>query len=333
MLNHKFCLIALCISGLISSTAVSQNVVDIYFIAGQSNAGNFGEVNSYDVQGYNGYNAADFDNQTESGFTLSFGRIRDRDNTRTDDSVNDFVESFTESRLDATNYAVDNFAVNVNQAFGNDMGIFSYGRNGRPLANRNDDNGQSWFPGTVASPFNDELYGSFLNWSAQRIADVEEGADGVLGTADDQIANVQGIIWFQGETDSATTEDAAAYQSNFENLVARFRNDFANPELAIVASEIRELNGGDATVNAALNTVAANDDNVLVIDIGDATTYTPVSANDVHLNANGLIALSNDFADGIVTLGAGTSAVPEPGSAGICLIGLLLAAMQRRKSA
>ena len=63
---------------LSTAQASAQNVVDVYFIAGQSNAGNLGEINSYDVQGYNGYNAADFNEQVEAGFTLYFGRIRDR---------------------------------------------------------------------------------------------------------------------------------------------------------------------------------------------------------------------------------------------------------------
>lgn len=68
-----------CVAVALTTTQASaQNVVDVYFIAGQSNAGNLGEINSYDVQGYNGYNAADFNEQVEAGFTLYFGRIRDR---------------------------------------------------------------------------------------------------------------------------------------------------------------------------------------------------------------------------------------------------------------
>ena len=149
-------------AALAAAQASAQNVVDVYFIAGQSNAGNLGEINSYDVQGYNGYNAANFNQQVEAGFTLSFGRIRDRSGFFSDGTprvggpVTEFVENFVESELDATNYAVDNIAVQLNAEFGNDIGIFSYGRNGRALANITD---ESWFPGTVSNPFNDELYG------------------------------------------------------------------------------------------------------------------------------------------------------------------------------
>ena len=67
-----------CVAVALPTTQASAQNVDVYFIAGQSNAGNLGEINSYDVQGYNGYNAADFNEQVEAGFTLYFGRIRDR---------------------------------------------------------------------------------------------------------------------------------------------------------------------------------------------------------------------------------------------------------------
>ena len=303
---NKF-LATFCFTVVLSvSQAYAQNEVDVYFITGQSNAGNIGEINSYDVQGYNGYNAADFDNQTEAGFTLSFARIRDR---TSQGPVTDVVERFVESELDATNYAVDNIAVQLNAEFGNDIGIFSYGRNGRPLANISD---ESWFPGTVTNPFNDELYGYFQDWSRDRLDEIEAGADGVAGTADDQVATVRGIFWFQGESDSDNADARAAYQTNFENLIARFRADFNNPELAIVASQIREINGNDASINQSLNAVAASDDFVTVIDISNASVYTPVSANDVHLNANGFLVLGNDFAREMIALQGGAEPEPEP---------------------
>ena len=315
---NKF-LAAFCVTvAFTAAQASAQNEVDVYFIAGQSNAGNIGEINSYDVQGYNGYDGAMFDAQTEAGFTLSFARIRDRsaffaDGTpRVGGPVTEVVESFVESELDATNYAVDNIAVQLNAEFGNDIGIFSYGRNGRALANITD---ESWFPGTLSNPFNDELYGYFQVWSQDRLDEIEAGADGVAGTADDQVANVRGIFWFQGENDADNAGARAAYQTNFENLIARFRADFNNPELAIVASQIRELNGNDASINQSLNAVAASDDFVTVVDISDASVYTPVSANNVHLNANGFLVLGNDFAQQMITLqnGAATDPGPEPG--------------------
>ena len=305
-----------CVAVALTTTQASaQNVVDVYFIAGQSNAGNLGEINSYDVQGYNGYNAADFDEQVEAGFTLYFGRIRDRSGFFSDGTprvggpVTEFVENFVETELDATNYAVDNIAVQLNAEFGNDIGIFSYGRNGRALANITD---ESWFPGTVSNPFNDELYGYFQDWSQDRLNEIEAGADGLAGTADDQVANVQGIFWFQGENDSVDAGAIADYQTNFENLIARFRADFNNPELAIVASHIRNLNANDAGINQAIDAVAASDEFVSAIDISDASTYTPVSASDVHLNAEGFLVIANDFAEQMIALQTGMDVEPEP---------------------
>ena len=299
-----------CVAVALPTTQASAQNVDVYFIAGQSNAGNLGEINSYDVQGYNGYNAADVNEQVEAGFTLYFGRIRDRSGFFSDGTprvggpVTDFVENFVESELDATNYAVDNIAIQLNAEFGNDIGIFSYGRNGRALANITD---ESWFPGTVSNPFNDELYGYFQDWSQDRLNEIEAGADGLAGTADDQVANVQGIFWFQGENDSVDASAIADYQTNFENLIARFRADFNNPELAIVASHIRNLNANDAGINQAIDVVAASDEFVSAIDISDASIYTPVSTNDVHLNANGFLVLANDFAEQMIALQSVTS--------------------------
>lgn len=277
--------------------APDTSPVDVYFITGQSNAGNFGEINSYDSEGYGpgGINGNTFDNQSEAGFNLTFGRIPDR---ASGGSVDEFIETFSQSLLDPTNYVVDNVAVQLNAAFGNDIGIFSYGRNGRPLANLDNDGGESWFPGTVEQPFNDELYGSFLDWSALRIQSIENGFDGISGTPDDRTVNVEAIFWFQGEND-ATAGTTDQYQANFENLVARFRNDFNNPQLAIVASEIREVNSQNAArvaVNDALNAVAATDEFVTVIDISDSNIYVPISDQNVHLDTPGYYALSNDVA-------------------------------------
>ena len=43
-----------CIVITYASVVSAQNVVDVYFITGQSNAGNLSELNSYDVGGYDG---------------------------------------------------------------------------------------------------------------------------------------------------------------------------------------------------------------------------------------------------------------------------------------
>ena len=75
--------------------------------------------------------------------------------------------------------------------------------------------------------------------------------------------------------------------------------------MPIVASHIRELNSNDASINQSLSAVAANDDFVSVIDISDASIYTPVSTNDVHLNAEGFLVIANDFAEQMIELQSG----------------------------
>lgn len=326
MLKTKFLMLSAAFVCCLTPLLVAQDFVDVYFIAGQSNAGNFGEINSNDVQGYNGYNAADFSNQSDVGFNLTFGRIRDR---RSGGPVNEVVEAFSSNLLDPANYAVDNFAVQVNQEFGNDIGIFSYGRNGRALENADDtvdgingqrnDSGESWDPNVSG-----ELYDAFIDWSSDRLAEIEStGAQ----------ARVQGILWFHGEEDARNNTDDT-YQANFEDLISGFREEFNNPELAIVASEIREV-GADRinaeNVNDALNSVALNDAFVEVIDISDTSIYIPESANDVHLDEFGQIALSNDFASRVISLNAGTSSVPEPSSLAVLGLAAISLVTRRRR--
>ena len=119
MLNKILSFATFCAVTTFVSALFAQNVVDVYFITGQSNAGNLAELNSYDIGGYDGnvppINANSFDNQSEQGFTLTFGRIPDRSSRG---PVTSFVESFSESSLDPANYALDNLAVGINAAFG-----------------------------------------------------------------------------------------------------------------------------------------------------------------------------------------------------------------------
>ena len=71
-----------CVAVALPTTQASAQNVDVYFIAGQSNAGNLGEINSYDVQGYNGYNAADFNEQVEACLLYTSPSPRDKRQSR-----------------------------------------------------------------------------------------------------------------------------------------------------------------------------------------------------------------------------------------------------------
>ena len=292
MLLSRICLFLFSIA--LVATANGQ-VVDVYFITGQSNGGNLSELNSFDPQGYMGLNQAAA-NRTPQAFELDFARIFDRTSTAANTGLDEVFHQFSgESELDTTQFALDRLALGLNDGASR-IAIFSYCRNGRPLFNATTDNGESWFPGNDPANgdvFNDELYGYFSDWSATRIAELE--AQGLT-------INVRGIFWFQGEGDvgigAAATSD---YEQNFQRLVDRFRVDFG-ADVPVVATEIRIV-GNTATqalqneVNDAMAAVAAVNPGVSVVTTQD---LTPVSAADVHFTGPAYFQLADRWAAEIV---------------------------------
>lgn len=51
-------------------------------------------------------------------------------------------------------------------------------------------------------------------------------------------AELAGILWHQGEADSAEAGDAASYGSRFKETIREFRRRFGNPALPVVAGEL-----------------------------------------------------------------------------------------------
>jgi hypothetical protein len=92
---------------------------------------------------------------------------------------------------------------------------------------------------------------------------------------------VKGLFWFQGERDvvleRTNVDNTAAdnYETNFENLISRFRDDF-NDEITVVAAKLRIVANStnqalNDQVNAAIASVAAADPLVDVVE----TTVNP----------------------------------------------------------
>ena len=103
MLFSRVCFFLLSIT--IVST-VNAEVLEVYFVTGQSNGGNLTELNSYDPQGYTGLNQADA-NRSEQGFTLDFARIFDRTSNNPNTGLDEIFHQFSESQLDPAQFATD----------------------------------------------------------------------------------------------------------------------------------------------------------------------------------------------------------------------------------
>jgi len=45
---------------------------------------------------------------------------------------------------------------------------------------------------------------------------------------------IRAILWYQGESDTVTKEDADAYKGNMETLITNLRNDLNIPSLPVI---------------------------------------------------------------------------------------------------
>lgn len=260
---------------VIVSRPVLSDDVDVFFITGQSNAGNVGELNGT--------------GSTDVGFNLRFGRVEDRNPSGGMTDLTDVIEEFSSNFLN-TNMAVTELALGLHDQ--NDMAIYSFARNGRPLANSNNDSGESWFPGADPANgdvFNDELYGAFVLWANARLNEI---------IADGDTPVVKGIFWFQGEGDVGIGTSATdAYQTNYENYLFRLRQDFGS-QVIVVSADIRSVGNSavmarQAQVNEALANVAAADALAEAVPTQD---LPPRSAGDVHYTNGAYFVLAGRWA-------------------------------------
>lgn len=286
-------------------TSVTTNApgatIDMYLVAGQSNAGNFGSRAAVGT--------------TTAPYSLHWGNI---EQSNTSPPYVGFKNSFSTNTPNTTT-AVGSLANSLRKP-GNDIAVYAYARNGTPVALAGTN--PTWHAGTNlatgGTPYNSSMYSDFVTWSGARVADLSAGGNTV---------NVKGIFWFQGERD-AVINTHNAYEENFENILLRMRQDFG-ANIPVVAAKIREV--GDAAdravVNQGLLDLAGVDPFFSVVETEDLTWR---SASDVHLNNAGLDSLAPRWASAML----GIQAVPEPSSF-LCLavFGVLGIGRRRRQVA
>jgi len=116
-----------------------------------------------------------------------------------------------------------------------------------------------------------------------------------------------GIIWMQGESDAAYSQEIAErYLSNLTDLMAAIRTAFKQPDLPIVLGQISD-SGQDADgiiwdysaiVRAAQKTFTEHDKNAILVTITDSLEYT----DQAHYNSAGNLKLGRRFAEAILEL-------------------------------
>jgi len=134
-------------------------------------------------------------------------------------------------------------------------------------------------------------------------------------TASGHTYEVGGMIWIQGESDTAPLSEANAYESNLTNLIARIRRDvFGGPSpggytLPFVISGLSDSQYSDITtpgtgpyiVRKAQESAATNARQTAFVNTDGFATY---DGGGVHFTATGQIAIGEACVDQILLLEA-----------------------------
>ena len=114
----------------------------------------------------------------------------------------------------------------------NDQAILGFARGGTPIAVE-PGNPETWFPGNnpaAGDVFNEGFYNDFVRWTNARLTEITDAGNNPV---------IRGLFWYQGERDAVIGSSAVnAYETNLENLVFRFREDFGS-DLPVVAPSAR----------------------------------------------------------------------------------------------
>lgn len=272
-MRHSVIVIGLVVPVLLFHSRISYaEAVDVYFVAGQSNAINFMSLAGV--------------GDDDQGFTLHTGRTPNP--FEPPYPAGSVVNGFSSNTLDGS-LAVSVLASGLHQE-GADVAIYGFARNGTPVAY--EENHPNWFPGNDPAEgelYNDSMYANFVEWANQRLTDLTDAG---------HTPRVAGLFWFQGERD-AVIGTHEAYEANLTNLLYRFREDFGE-DLPIVAAEIREV--GDtsdrrALINDALASIADDDPLFCLVPTAE---YPFRSPTDVHLTNAGHAQLASAWAEAML---------------------------------
>jgi hypothetical protein len=123
---------------------------------------------------------------------------------------------------------------------------------------------------------------------------------------------LSGFFWMQGESDATDKHTANQYLKNLAQLIAELQQDILPEHTPILLGKIRS--GSDSlwpyadTVNAAMETMAANNAYVRTVETNDLGYYKKECTDidgafcKAHYNADGLIILGDRFYNAFKTI-------------------------------
>ena len=282
---------------VLPSVAAAQQTIDVYIVAGQSNADGRGDVSDLSAA-----QMASLENDTIISY-LNPGSERERavptsNPNDLDVGTNGFtplviggfsVDGTSARQLTPTFGPELSFGATIAEATGsnNQIAIIKVSRGGTNL--RND-----WRAGASVDTGPDEpvgfLYRALLEYVAASLAELE---------ADGSTAIVRGFVWHQGESDS---NFVSTYTDNFIALVEGVRAEFG-ADIPFVLGELSRTRSNSVNFNNNLPNLAASAPGISFVSSEGLTT--PAS-DTTHFDAEGQIELGQRYAAEFGTL------APEP---------------------
>ena len=288
---------------VLPSIAAAQQTIDVYIVAGQSNADGRGDVSDLSPA-----QMASLENDTIISY-LNPGSERERavptsNPNDLDVGTNGFtplviggfsVDGTSARQLTPTFGPELSFGATIAEATGsnNQIAIIKVSRGGTNL--RND-----WRAGASVDTGPDEpvgfLYRALLEYVAASLAELE---------ADGSTAIVRGFVWHQGESDS---NNVSTYTDNFIALVEGVRAEFG-ADIPFVLGELSRTRPNSVNFNNNLPNVAASAPGISFVSSEGLTT--PAS-DTTHFDAEGQIELGQRYAAEFGTLAPEPEPEPEP---------------------
>ena len=282
---------------VLPSIAAAQQTIDVYIVAGQSNADGRGDVSDLSPA-----QMASLENDTIISY-LNPGSERERavpmsNPNDLDVGTNGFtplviggfsVDGTSARQLTPTFGPELSFGATIAEATGsnNQIAIIKVSRGGTNLRN-------NWRAGASVDTGPDEpvgyLYRALLEYVAASLAELE---------ADGSTAIVRGFVWHQGESDS---NNVSTYTDNFIALVEGVRAEFG-ADIPFVLGELSRTRENSVNFNNNLPNVAASAPGISFVSSEGLTT--PAS-DTTHFDADGQIELGRRYAAEFGTL------APEP---------------------
>ena len=120
-------------------------------------------------------------------------------------------------------------------------------------------------------------------------------------------SEIAGILWHQGENDSASMEDVRAYRERFENMISSLKKDISLPDnIPVVIGELGDFVGGYQNgklkyfreTNKILNEISRDFDNVAIASADGLTCKN----DGIHFNSASYRELGKRYFNAFVSM-------------------------------